>query len=126
MSKSLFILPLCLLLLSLGLPAFADQYDDCKLDCDQPVAPCVEQARLTAGNVQEEQDLIAACQKNKTDCIQACKEAEVQAQTPPQDQPQDQQQQPQDMPQQPQDMQQQPQGQPLDQTQQPQEQPQSQ
>jgi hypothetical protein len=88
MSKSMFFLSLCLLLLSHGLPVFADQYDDCINDCKQTVAPCVEQVRLTAGNIQEEQDLIAACEKSKADCIKACKDAETQPQPPPQEQPQ--------------------------------------
>ncbi|HEX2768117.1 MAG TPA: hypothetical protein VHN12_02435 [Geobacteraceae bacterium] len=90
MSKLLFFLSLSLLLLSHGLPVFADQYDDCINDCKQNLAPCVDQARLTAGNVQEEQDLIAACEKSKADCIQGCKGAEAQPQPPPQEQPQSQ------------------------------------
>lgn len=83
MSKSLFILPFCLLLLSPAPPAGADQYDDCLKECSQPLASCVEQARLTAGNIQEEQDLIAACNKTKADCIQVCRDAEVTPTSPP-------------------------------------------
>jgi hypothetical protein len=78
------------LLLSHGLPVFADQYDDCINGCKQNLSPCVDQARQTAGNVQEEQDLIAACEKNKSDCIKACSEAEAMPQPPPEEQPQSQ------------------------------------
>ena len=88
MSKSLFILPLCLLLIFPTSPAGADQYEDCLKECSQPVAPCVEQARLTAGNVQEEQDLIAVCDKTKADCIQVCRDAEVTPVPPPSPPPQ--------------------------------------
>ncbi len=77
------ILLLCFLLLSSALPAAADQYDECISGCSPPVAPCIEQARLTAGNVQEEQDMIAACNKGKADCIQACKSAETTPMPPP-------------------------------------------
>jgi outer membrane biosynthesis protein TonB len=86
MSKSLFIGLLFLVLLTHGFPVFADQYDDCLNDCGQQAKPCIEQAKLTAGNVQEEQDMIAACEKIKADCIQACKDAEAQPQPPPQEQ----------------------------------------
>ena len=84
MSKSMFILPLfLLLLLSQALPAFADQYDDCLAVCGQPLASCIEQAKLNAGDVQDEQDLIAACNKTKSDCIQVCKDAETAPDSPP-------------------------------------------
>jgi hypothetical protein len=92
MSKSLFFFSLCLLLLSYALPVSADQYDDCITSCNQPLAACVEQARLTAGNVQEEQDSIAACEKSKAVCIKACKDAETAPSSPPQPQQQQQQQ----------------------------------
>jgi hypothetical protein len=94
MSKSLFFFSLCLLLLSHALPVSADQYDDCITSCNQTLAPCVDQARLTAGNVQEEQDSIAACEKNKAGCIQACKDAETTPSSPPPPQQQPPQQQP--------------------------------
>lgn len=87
MSKSLFVVSLCLLLLSPGFPASADQYDDCLDGCKQSVAPCSEQARLTAGNVQDEQNLIAACESSKNDCLTACRNAEAQPEPPPQEQP---------------------------------------
>ena len=83
MSKSLFILSLCLLLVSRALPAFADGYDDCLDGCRNTVAPCVEQVRLTAGNIQEEENLIAACERNKDACIQACRDAEANPSPPP-------------------------------------------
>jgi hypothetical protein len=77
MSKSLFMLPLCLFLLFNAFPAFADLYDDCLTGCGKPLDSCIKQAHLTAGNIQEEQDYIAACNKTKDDCIQACKDAEA-------------------------------------------------
>lgn len=83
MTKYLLILPLCLLLLSHALPVCADQYDDCLAGCGQPLASCIKKAKLTAGNIQEEHDLIAACNKNKADCIQGCKDAEASSNTPP-------------------------------------------
>ena len=86
MSRSRFVLTLSLLLACYALPAAADQYDDCLANCQQAVAPCVEQARLNAGNIQEEEDSIAACEKGKAGCIQACRDAETQPQ-PPQEQP---------------------------------------
>ena len=85
MPKSLFVVSLVLLLLSHGLPAFADQYRDCINGCNQAVAPCVDQARLTAGNVQEEQDLIAACENTKASCVQACRDADAPSAPPPQE-----------------------------------------
>jgi hypothetical protein len=88
MSKSFFFGFLCLLFLSHALPVFADQYDDCIKGCNENLTPCVGQARQTAGNVQEEHDLIAACEKDKTDCMKACSDAEAQTQPPPQEQPQ--------------------------------------
>ena len=90
MSKSLFILSLCLMLLSHGLPVFADQYDDCVKECKENLAPCIEQAKLSAGNVQEEQDHINACKKGESDCIKACSDAEAQTPQPSQEQPQNQ------------------------------------
>jgi hypothetical protein len=86
MSKSLFFLSLGVILHCGCLPALADQYDDCRNDCNRLSPPCIEQARLSAGNVQEEQDLIAACGQKKNDCIQACRDAEVQFQAPPPEQ----------------------------------------
>jgi hypothetical protein len=85
MSISRFFLSLFLLFLCSVHPAFADQYDECINGCSQNLGPCSDQARLTAGNVQEEQDLIAACERNKLDCVQSCKDAETQP--PPQPQP---------------------------------------
>ena len=74
------------------LPAFADQYDDCVKGCNEGLTICINQVRLSAGNVQEEQDLNAACEKNKADCSKACSAAEVApetpSQTPPEEQPQ--------------------------------------
>jgi hypothetical protein len=96
MSKSLFSISLGFLLLSCGMPAFADQYDDCIGVCAQNLTQCVDQSRLTAGNVQEEQELTAACQKSKADCRQACTDAETQPQSQPQPQDQSQDQQPQE------------------------------
>ena len=90
MSRLLSCMPLFFLLLFLSKPVFADQYDDCLLGCDQAQASCLEQARLTAGNIQEEEDMIAACQKTKENCAQACNDAETQTRTPRQDQSQDQ------------------------------------
>lgn len=89
MSKTLFIVPLCLFILSRALPVFADQYDDCLNECNQNLAPCIEQIRISAGNIQEEKDSIAACNKAKADCIQACMAAETQPQAPPKEQPQE-------------------------------------
>lgn len=93
MTKMMLILSLCLVLPSHALPVFADERDDCINGCKQTVAPCIEQARLSAGNIQEEQDLIAACEKNKYECIDACKAADSIENTspppnvqPPQDQ----------------------------------------
>jgi len=82
MSKSIFFVSICLLLLSHALPVFADQYDDCVNGCNESLTSCINQSRLTAGNVQEEQDLIAACENNKADCTRACSEAEATPQTP--------------------------------------------
>lgn len=87
MSKSMFFLSLCLLPIILALPAFADQYDDCVTACNPNLAPCIEKARLSAGNIQEEQDMIAACEKIKADCIQKCKDDETRPQAPPAEQP---------------------------------------
>jgi hypothetical protein len=78
------------LLLSQALPVFADQYDNCTKGCNENLAPCVEQARLTAGNVQEEQNMIATCKKSKSDCIKECSEAEASPQPPSEEQPQSQ------------------------------------
>jgi hypothetical protein len=78
------------LLLSHALPVFADQYDDCVKGCNENLAPCVAQARLNAGNIQEEQDTVAACEKSKSDCTKACSDAEAKPQPPPQEQPQNQ------------------------------------
>ena len=83
MPKSKVLFLLCVMLLSSALSAAADQYDDCITGCSPPVVPCIEQARLTAGNIQEEQDAIAACEKNKADCLQACKSAETTPTAPP-------------------------------------------
>jgi hypothetical protein len=83
MSKIVLFLLSGLLLFSHTVPAFADGYDDCLDGCRQTVAPCVEQVRLNAGNIKEEEDGIAACEKSKADCIQACKDAEAQPQSPP-------------------------------------------
>lgn len=80
MSRLLFISSLCLLLLSSALPAIADQYDVCMKVCKDNLAPCIEQAKLNAGNIQEEQDSIAACEKAKSDCEKACSDAEANAQ----------------------------------------------
>lgn len=82
MSKSLLLLSLCIVLLSPTLPVLADERGDCIDGCKQALAPCVEQARLTAGNIQEEQDLIAACKTKKVDCIDACKVAADAPDTP--------------------------------------------
>jgi len=76
------------MLLSHGLPLFADQYDDCVQGCKEKLAPCIEQAKLTAGNVQEEQDSITACKIGQSDCIKACSDAEAQNPPPPPEQPQ--------------------------------------
>jgi len=86
MLNRLCMLSLLMVIHMFCLPVYADQYDDCLHDCSQKLAPCVEQAHLTAGNVQEEQDLVAACDKNKEECIKVCRDAEVQSQ--PQSQPQ--------------------------------------
>ncbi len=67
----------CLLLFVCAAPAAADQYDDCVTGCSQSVPPCEEQAKIGAGNVQEEQDLIAGCERVRLDCITACREADV-------------------------------------------------
>jgi hypothetical protein len=84
MPKSLFIVPLCLLLISHALPVCADEYDDCRTGCSQmDLAPCIEQARNSAGNIQEEQDGIAACEKSKADCFQTCKDATTTPDSPP-------------------------------------------
>lgn len=101
MTKSLFSLALGLLLLFCAIPAMADQYDDCVSGCEQNLKQCVEQVRLTAGNVQEEKDMIAACEGSKANCRQVCTDAETQPQPPQQqeqssDQPQEQ---PQEQPQ---------------------------
>jgi hypothetical protein len=83
MSKSLFFPLVCFLLLSNGLTVFADSYDDCIKVCNDKLAPCIDQARLNAGNIQEEEDSVSACEKGKADCIQACSDAEAQPQSPP-------------------------------------------
>ena len=90
MSNSLFYLALVLWSLSPAISVFADQYDDCINGCKLNLAPCIDQARLNAGNIQEEQDLIAACEKSKADCRKACSDAESQSEPPPQEQPQNQ------------------------------------
>lgn len=105
MTRFRLALSLCLVVLFQGQSVFADGFDDCLDNCGQNLAPCIDQARLTAGNVQEEQDMIAACNKTKSDCIQGCRDAEAQPQTQPQPQPQEQsqeqsQEQPQEQPQQ--------------------------
>lgn len=91
MSKSILFLSLSLLIFSNG-TAFADQYEDCVTGCQEKVAPCVEQARLNAGNIQEEQDSIAACEKGRADCVHACSDAETKPYTSPQEQLQNQEQ----------------------------------
>jgi hypothetical protein len=73
MSKSIFILPLFLLFISHGLPAFADPNYECRSSCSQIADSCFEQARLNAGNIQEQQDAISACRDAKGDCIRACR-----------------------------------------------------
>jgi len=87
MTRLVFALSLSVLLFSTGVPVLADQYDDCVSACNEALSPCTDQAKLNAGNVQEEQDSIAACEKSKADCIQACSAAEAQPQAPPQEQP---------------------------------------
>ncbi len=90
MCKMLSGVVLCLLLLSPAVPVSADQYDDCVAGCSQSsVTSCTEQARLSAGNVQEEEELIAACEKSRADCLKGCSDAEAQSSSPP---PQDQEQ----------------------------------
>ena len=87
MSKLLFILALCFVLLTPALPAVADQYDDCVGGCSQGVPQCVEQARNSAGNIQEEQNSIAVCNKTKADCIHSCRDAEDPSPASPPPQP---------------------------------------
>jgi hypothetical protein len=80
-------LALSLLLFSPVVPALADQYDDCLAGCGESVvASCIEQARLSAGNIQEEAELIAACEKARENCLKGCSDAESQNQPPPQEQ----------------------------------------
>jgi hypothetical protein len=90
MSKSLLVVSLCLVLLAHGLPVLADDYDDCKNGCIQALAPCIEQAKINAGNIQEEEDTIAACEKSMNGCIQACNDAEAQPKASQQEQPKEQ------------------------------------
>ena len=68
---------ICILTLFLANSAFADGFDDCMSGCDQPNPACIEQARLSAGNVQEEENLIAACNKSVETCKEGCKGAEA-------------------------------------------------
>jgi len=86
MTKLLFSLSLTVLLLSTGVPVLADQYDDCVSACNEALSPCIDQAKLNAGNVQDEQDSIAACEKSNTDCMEACSNTKA----PPQEQTHDQ------------------------------------
>jgi hypothetical protein len=74
---------LCLLLLSIASVASADSYDDCVSACDQQLAPCIEQIKLSAGDIQAEEDGIAACKENLGDCKRGCSTAEVQPEAPP-------------------------------------------
>lgn len=88
MSKFI-ILPLCFLLISSALSAVADEYNDCRDACKaMDLAPCLEQAHNTAGNIQEEQASIATCNKTKADCVQSCKDKEATPDSPPPSQPQ--------------------------------------
>jgi hypothetical protein len=86
MSRVLSGVALSLLFLS-SVSAHADQYDDCVAGCAQSASVCTEQVRVTAGNVQEEEELIAACEKIRSDCQRGCSDAESQSPAPPQDPP---------------------------------------
>jgi hypothetical protein len=91
MSKVRFVISICCFVIVLSvMTAGADQYDDCLDNCNHNADPCIEQARLSAGNVQEEQDMVAACNNNKSECIKACHDAATQPQSTPQEQPQEQ------------------------------------
>lgn len=83
MSKTVIFLALCLLLFSQGKNVRADDYDDCINGCKQSLSPCVDQTRLAAGNIQEEENMIAACEQSKAACIQACRDAEALPHSPP-------------------------------------------
>ena len=72
MTKVPFGVALGLMLVIHVVPATADQLDECMRGCEPPLASCIDQARLNAGNVQEEQDLIAACENSKIDCRRSC------------------------------------------------------
>ncbi len=78
---------LSLLFFSSAGVAYADQYDDCVAGCGQSASVCTEQVRVSAGNVQEEEDLIAACEKIRSDCQKGCSDAESQSPAPPQEPP---------------------------------------
>ncbi len=83
MSRYLLGGALTLLLLSPAVPVSADQYDDCMENCRQRLASCIDQAHTAAGNVQEEQELLASCERSKEECNQACTTAEVQPEPSP-------------------------------------------
>ena len=84
MTKIVFFLFLGLLFFSHDVfPVFAEGYDACRDACNQTAAPCVEQLQHSPGNSQEEEGRIAACEKSKADCIQACKDTEAQPQSQP-------------------------------------------
>ena len=82
MSNVLSGVALSLLFFSSAAVACADQYDDCVAGCGQSASVCTEQVRVTAGNVQEEEDLIAACEKIRSDCQKGCSDAESQNPAP--------------------------------------------
>ncbi len=87
MLKVLSGLVLSLSLLSATMPALADQYEECIAGCgESAVTTCNEKARLSAGNVQEEADMIAACEKARENCLKVCNDAEAQVQPPAMDQ----------------------------------------
>lgn len=45
---------------------------ECQTDCRLTYTGCVEQARLNAGNIQEEQEAVAACENRLEKCIDIC------------------------------------------------------
>ncbi len=92
MAKKLLFIALTSLLLTAPLTAHSDDYDDCKSACNQALDPCVEQAKLNAGNIQEQEDQIAACRKKEQDCIKGCSDSEAAPQASPQEQGREQQQ----------------------------------
>ncbi|MDD2853499.1 MAG: hypothetical protein PHY09_16555 [Desulfuromonadaceae bacterium] len=77
MTKSLLMIALGLTIFGQSAAAVADEYDDCKAACRNGVVPCIDQVKISAGNIQEEEDMIAACKKESIDCIQRCDDAET-------------------------------------------------